>query len=88
MQPDPANPITEWTEVVNLDLEVAESWKDKQAELKELFFLEIDIANAITVAEKSIEVPLRLKPRSAEAQRILADGEVNLPDPIMILKSE
>jgi hypothetical protein len=87
-QPSPGRPITEWTEVVNLDLEVAATWKDREADLKKLFFLEIDIANAAKVTEKRLEVPLRLKPRNAEAERVLDDGEVMLPDPLAIFQSE
>jgi len=88
VQPSSANPVTEWITVVNLDLEVAESWKDRQAELTDLFFLEIDIANATKVTAKRLDVPLRLKPRTPEAERILTDGEVTLPDPIVIFQSE
>jgi len=81
-------PITEWTEVVNLVLEVTETWKGKQAELAKMFFLEIDIANATKATEKRLEVPIRLKPRNVEAQRVLADGEVRLPAPLVIFRSE
>jgi len=69
-------PITTWTRVASLDLLVTEAWQGKQTRLAELFTLEIDIAGATPPKDGRLEIPFRLRPRTAEGERILEDGEV------------
>jgi len=57
--------------------------------LAELFTFEIDIAGATPLAGGRLEIPFRLRPRTAEGERILEDGEVrHLTDALLVFQKK